>query len=206
MTTTRRAFILDSMAIGGLALTSSACSSTSMHKPEILRVHIFVVPDEVFGGSKGAGPLTDVELTAAEPHVRQNARRLNLDATSIIVMRGQPANFHRDKLIRHNPAGARETVLKVWTESDVIEWQSDRPFAIVTIEKAEPPAPSVASAPKNPFYGDIPFNAASSDSTYKYQTPKLRASANGQQYKISLRIDGRLVDPDIICGSPPESA
>lgn len=208
MATTRRSLMLDAMLLGGLALASSGCWwSAWLHKPETLHVYILVVPDEAVGGPAAHPhqPLTPPELQRAEEWLKRNVPKDRLKPTSIIVIHDEPASFlPNDTLIAHDPRGHRETILRVWTESDRIEWQSDRLFKIVKIDKAGPPAVTISDAPKDPFYSGMPYvGALVGEKDYKIQSSKLMASANNQQYKISLQVDDRVVDPDIICGSPP---
>ncbi|PYR60228.1 MAG: hypothetical protein DMF91_12770, partial [Acidobacteria bacterium] len=76
---------------------------------------------------------------------------------------------------------------------------------ITNIQKAPSPGfQGGASAPVNPFYEAVtPYSAKESGGRYIYQTSTARRESNGQQYKITFRIAGRIVDPDIACGFPP---
>jgi hypothetical protein len=229
MTTTRRTFIFESLALGGIAVTDPARllgavqrrgsptpTPPPQHQPQILRVKIYLVPEDVLGGGwKPRTRLTDAQLKKAEDHVKQVATAQGLGPTSIIVVRDQPTSYTNVakrgqptvmKLLRHDPNGHRETVLPVWTESDRVEWQSVQAFEIVGIQKAPRPGfqAAGASVPANPFYDAVtPYSAKESGGSYIIQTSTARRESNGQQYKITFRIAGRIVDPDIACGFPP---
>jgi len=229
MTTTRRTFIFESLALGGIAVTDPARllgavqrrgsptpKPPPQHAPQILRVKIYLVPEDVLGGPwQPHHRLTNKELKKAEAHVKQVAVAQRLEPTSIIVVRDQatsytnvaPRNKPPDmKLLRHDPNGHKETVLRVWTESDRVEWQAAQAFEITNIQKAPAPGFQAAGAgvPANPFYDAVtPYAAKESGGFYTIQTSTARKEANGQQYKITFRIAGRLVDPDIACGFPP---
>ena len=50
-----------------------------------------------------------------------------------------------------------DTVLRVWTESDTIEYQCDEPFEIVRVERA---GWKIYDAPDNPFgFGEVKYIA-----------------------------------------------
>jgi len=229
MATTRRTFIFESLALGGITLTDPARllgaaqrrgsptpTPPPQHEPQILRVKIYLVPEDVLGGPwQPRRRLTDAELKKAETHVKQVAAAQELGPTSIIVVRDQPTSYTNVakrgrptvmKLLRHDPNGHRETVLPVWTESDRVEWRFAQPFEIVGIQKAPLPGFQAAGAgvPANPFYDAVtPYSAKESGGLYIIQTSTARRESNGQQYKITFRIAGRIVDPDIACGFPP---
>ena len=107
-----------------------------------------------------------------------------------------------------------DTVLRVWTESDTIEYQCDRRFEIVKVEKE---GWKIYDAPDNPFgSGKVDYKAqerqlGTGKRQYFWTSSVLPATANNQQYKMTFKIfdengkNGELVDPDIVCGNPPPS-
>jgi hypothetical protein len=230
MATTRRTFIFESLALGGITLTDPARllgaaqrrgsptpTPPPQHEPQILRVKIYLVPEDVLGGPwHPRTRLTDTQLRKAEIHVKQVAATQELGPTSIIVVRDQPTSYTNLakqgqppnlKLLRHDPNGHHETVLPVWTESDRVEWYAAQPFEITNIQKAPVPGFQSATAPSNPFYDPVtPYLAKEASGRYVVQTSTARRESNGQQYKITFRIAGRIVDPDIACGFPPPGA
>jgi len=166
-----------------------------------------------------------------------------LKPTDIVVIGSQPASvrvFNRDRkpgahhavdtpnsaalpgelpIKRLGPHDDRsgDTVLRVWTESDTIEYQCDVPFEIVEVNRA---GWKMYDAPDNPFgVGKVKYTARErkSDTDEKpiwvWTSGLLPARANNQQYKMTFRIGGRfidgelvggeLVDPDVVCGDPP---
>src|SRR2546422_2985812 len=143
--------------------SSDVCSSDlpsppPHHDAQILKVRIYLVPEDVLGVPwTPRKPLTGAELRKAEAHVKQVAVHEELVPTSIIVVRDQPTSYTKVvvkrgqppvlKPLRHDPKGHRETVLQVWTESDRVEWQFAQPFEITQIQKAPLPGFQAASAP-----------------------------------------------------------
>jgi hypothetical protein len=113
--------------------------------------------------------------------------------------------------------GHKDTVLRVWTESDTVEYQCDTKFEIVKVEKAgwkifrttddlfEREKHREAIEEKNATI-DASGNPKS---VWKWKSGLIPDSANNQQYKMTFRIfDERGekpvdVDPDIVCGDPP---
>jgi hypothetical protein len=101
----------------------------------------------------------------------------------------------------------RDTVLRVWTESDTIEYQCDEEFEIVLVERA---GWKIYGAPDIPFdNGPLPYRseqrkrATDGKPIWVWTSSVLPAKANNQQYKMSFRINGELIDPDVACGDPP---
>ena len=106
----------------------------------------------------------------------------------------------------------KDTVLRVWTSSDTVEYQCDRKFEIVKVERANW---NIHGAPPNPFEaerGRTPYEATEERTTdasgkpkseWKWTSGVVPASANNQQYKTTFKIDGKLIDPDVVCGDPP---
>ena len=107
----------------------------------------------------------------------------------------------------------RDTVLKIWTESDTVEYQCAERFEIVTVEQANW---RIHGAPPNLFArerGSLPYEANEEPATtgpagnprpvWKWTSGTVPASANNQQYKMTFKIGNDLVDPDVVCGDPP---
>ena len=97
-----------------------------------------------------------------------------------------------------------DTVLRVWTESDTIEYQCDEEFEIVRVERA---GWKIYGAPDNPFAGRPPYKATprATDGLWIWRSSVLPATADNQQYKMTFKVNGKLVDPDVLCGNPPPS-
>jgi hypothetical protein len=128
-----------------------------------------------------------------------------------------PNDSPRRKLFAHNDR-LKDTVLRVWTHSDTVEYQCDREFKIVKVERANW---NIHGAPRNPFEakrGRTPYKAMEEKtadasgkpkSVWKWTSGVVPVSANNQQYKMTFRIfDERGknpvdVDPDVVCGDPP---
>ncbi len=135
-----------------------------------------------------------------------------LKPTDIVVVGREPASVRETGQARQLMAHDHhhmDTVLGVWTESDTIEYQCDEPFAIVGVNRA---GWKIHGAPENPFgHGDVEYIAqkrrrsANEKPIWVWTSGFLPASANNQQYKMTFRIDGQDIDPDIVCGNPPPS-
>jgi hypothetical protein len=129
----------------------------------------------------------------------------------IVVVGREPAsvvNKERRRQLAAHDHHITDTVLRVWTEADTIEYQCDEPFEIVSVEKA---GWKIHGAPDNPFgIGKANYKAQERSlpggkKQYVWTSGFLPATANNQQYKASFRIGGQLIDPDVVCGSPPPS-
>jgi hypothetical protein len=107
----------------------------------------------------------------------------------------------------------RDTVLRLWTESDTVEYQCDEPF---TIDEVMRTGWNIYGAPDNPFErerGRTPYEATEErtsttaagqpKSVWKWTSGVVPASANNQQYKPTFKIRGESIDPDVVCGDPP---
>jgi hypothetical protein len=99
----------------------------------------------------------------------------------------------------------KDTVLRVWTGSDTIEYQCDEEFEIVKVERA---GWKIYGAPENPFKGNLPYRATERAATggkplWAWTSSVLPATANNQQYKMTFKINREEVDPDVVCGDPP---
>ena len=100
-------------------------------------------------------------------------------------------------------------MLRVWTESDTIEYQCAEPFAIVGVERA---GWKIYDAPDNPFgFGKVEYIAqerkgkTDEKRIWVWTSGLLPATANNQQYKMTFKIGDETIDPDVACGSPPPS-
>jgi hypothetical protein len=115
------------------------------------------------------------------------------------------------RLFGHD-ARHKDTVLRVWTESDTVEYQCDRPFTIEEVKRA---GWHIHRSPANPFERErkgTPYTAIQERTidasgnlkfVWKWTSGTVPASANNQQYKATFKIDGELIDPDVVCGDPP---
>jgi hypothetical protein len=126
---------------------------------------------------------------------------------------GEPPKKRLDRHDDHN----RDTILRVWTESDTIEYQCDEEFEIVRMERA---GWKLFDAPDNPFErerGAAPYKATKEPtstmdadgnpkSVWKWTSGVVPATANNQQYKATFKIRDEEIDPDVVCGDPPPSA
>ena len=125
-----------------------------------------------------------------------------------VVISGKPTR----RLVGHEHHDT-DTVLRVWIESDTIEYQCDVKFEIVKVERA---GWKIYDAPGIPFAnGPLPYRAerkpraTDGKPIWVWTSSVLPATANNQQYKMAFKIfdengkNGELVDPDIVCGNPP---
>jgi len=160
---------------------------------------------------------TDIVVIGSEP---ASVRVLDKDGTPV----APPAADARSSAARRGKTLTRDlhphddrnrdTVLRVWTESDTIEYQCDQKFAIVKVKKA---GWKLFGAPDDPFEtkrGKAPYKATKEQAStldaagnptfvWKWKSGVVPASANNQQYKATFRIAGQLIDPDVVCGDPP---
>jgi hypothetical protein len=143
-----------------------------------------------------------------------------LKPTDIVVVGREPASVRtvdsegnpKERALDAHNHHHKDTVLPVWTESDTIEYQCDRRFEIVKVEKE---GWKIYNAPDNPFgSGKVDYKAQERQlgrgkKQYFWTSSVLPATANNQQYKMTFKIfdengkNGKLVDPDIVCGNPP---
>jgi hypothetical protein len=112
----------------------------------------------------------------------------------------------------------RDTVLKVWTESDIVEYQCAEKFEIVDVKQVKR---MIDGAPANLFERErgaltpetryvameemTPGPAGNPVPVWKWTSGTVPASANDQQYKMTFKIGNDLIDPDVVCGDPPPS-
>ena len=134
------------------------------------------------------------------------------EAASVRVVPGQESvggvrTQQTRKLDEHNERH-RDTVLKVWTESDTVEYQCEKEFAIVGVKQVN----RIDGAPANLFErsGPMPYEAREEPPTpgnpvrvWKWTSVTVPQSANDQQYKMTFKIGDELIDPDVVCGDPP---
>ena len=134
-----------------------------------------------------------------------------LKPTDIVVVGQEPASVctikHKRHVLAHDDRN-KVTVLRVWTESDTIEYQCDVPFEIVRVKKA---GWEIYDAPDDPFgnskdgYKAQPRDAAGENQRplWVWTSGLLPARANNQQYKMTFKIGDEEIDPDVVCGDPP---
>jgi hypothetical protein len=118
----------------------------------------------------------------------------------------QPSEAEPTRRLENHDDRNRDTVLRVWTESDTIEYQCEEPFAITKVEKA---GWRIFGTPDNPFQDSPPYEAEEMPRAngekplWVWRSGELTAKANNQQYKATFKIGGELIDPDVVCGDPP---
>jgi hypothetical protein len=112
----------------------------SVHTAQIHRVRIFVVPDSALRGELPPvgkkNLVTPRHLELAHNHVLHEAPDVADDVHAVIVIGDKAATFLDGKLVPHDEA-IKHAAIRVHTESDLIEWEADRAFTIVSTEKAE---------------------------------------------------------------------
>ena len=163
---------------------------------------------------------TDIVVMGSEP---ASVRVLDKDGKPVAPHTADTRNsaaLPGESLTRHlhpHDDRNRDTVLRVWTESDTIEYQCDEEFEIVRMERA---GWKLFGAPDNPFErerGATPYKATKEPTSttdadgnprfvWKWTSGVMPATANNQQYKATFRIRGKLIDPDVVCGDPPPTA
>jgi hypothetical protein len=133
----------------------------------------------------------------------RTAPELADDVRAIIIIGDKAATFLNGTLVQHDDA-IRHAAIRVFTESDVIEWECNEAFTIESTEKADHPIWQKNGTPDNPFYTGPPFDGERlSNGRFRARSSKTRAEANDQQYKAFIKIGDRLIDPDYVCGDPP---
>lgn len=140
-----------------------------------------------------------------------------LKPTDIVVVGRAPASVRKLKegpRLRVHDDRNRDTVLRVWTDSDTVEYQCDERFEIVKMERA---GWKIYDAPENPFKRsgeEPPYRAEQRQGPtggkliWSWKSGQVPATANNQQYKMTFKIfdekgNEELVDPDVVCGDPP---
>ena len=140
--------------------------------------------------------------TASVRTVDSSGKPVSADATT---QAHQTAPEPTRRLFAHDDRH-RDTVLRVWTESDTIEYECDEEFEIVKVERA---GWKIHGAPQDPFANARPYraerrqHATGGEPLWAWTSSVLPATANNQQYKMTFKINGELIDPDVICGFPP---
>jgi hypothetical protein len=191
----------------------------------IVRIVVVPVPgaiDAPGSHTPGHHSLTNEQLKEAEAELKNMNAPSSSDETSqtpakmfdvltstdIVVVRGEATSLRdsseKRELCRHDDRN-RDTVLRVWTESDTIEYQCDQQFEIVKVERA---GWKIYGAPDDPFGNGGPYMAqekprAGQKPLWVWTSGLLPSRANNQQYKMTFKIGGQLVDPDVACGDPP---
>jgi hypothetical protein len=111
------------------------------------------------------------------------------------------------KLFAHDDRH-RDTVLRVWTESDTIEYRCEEAFEILEVKSV---GWKIYGAPDNPFANKKPYKAQQVQGAkggkplWVWRSSRLPATANNQQYKMTFKIGDEKIDPDVVCGDPPPS-
>jgi len=164
-----------------------------------------------------APPSSTVLSGSSQPNVTSTERKKEFDVlkpTDIVVMGQEPASLITidssgrrvpRRLLAHDE-GNRHAVLRVWTESDTIEYQCEEKFAITKVEKA---GWKIHDTPDNPFQEPLPYEAkempraSGQKPLWVWKSKVLKSTANNQQYKATFKIGGKLIDPDVVCGDPP---
>jgi hypothetical protein len=158
-------------------------------------------------------------LRHLQPHVQAHLN--GLAPTSIVVVpdptygkgstSGHPASYEGGVLKPHTANPHARTVLKVWTETDQIEYICDAPFEIARVDKVndwykEKHVPVVEASKDFPFHQKLP-ESRSKGTQHHLLTSTLRWEANDKQYKMTFKIaqsqTETTVDPDYYCGFPP---
>lgn len=82
---------------------------------------------------------------------------------------------------------------------DFVVWHSDHPFAIADVRpiSAYPDRARRYSGPNNPFYRELPFGDDQSDASRVVVSGPIRPTAVGGLFKVTLRINGKEIDPHI---------
>jgi hypothetical protein len=177
-------------------------------------------PKNMFEALKPTDIVAIGQEAASVRVVDENGKAVPLDESGQPVPRSTadtrnsavPNDSPTRRLFAHDDRN-RDTVLRVWTESDTIEYQCDQEFEIVKVERA---GWKIYGSPENIFEPDRPF-----DGSFTYKAEKrttggkliwfwksgvLPATANNQQYKMTFKIGKQKIDPDVVCGDPPPSA
>ncbi len=98
------------------------------------------------------------------------------------------------------------------SHQEPVLWISDSPFRILDISREGVPPKKVrrlairraryARPPRNPFYREFPRQGRAlrgRDGKYRLSTGPAKPNAVGYGYKITFRIEGKVVDPCIVC-------
>jgi hypothetical protein len=150
---------------------------------------------------------TDIVVIGKEP---ASVRLVDKDGHGAArAASGAPSSDLTRRLFAHNHCH-QDTVLRVWTDSDTVEYQCDRAFEIVRVERSGWKLYGTAEDPFENSREKAPYRAteardASGKPVWTWKSGVVPASANNQQYKATFLIDGQEIDPDVVCGDPPPS-
>jgi hypothetical protein len=163
---------------------------------------------------------------APEKHVRivivpeqtaeAEARQKRVKVTDLIFKKNaadrideHPMFFSRDKLEGHGD-GCGENLLRISiSRHEEVVWEADTKFEILDITKnttchpSDVPRPTEAATPLvpgNPFFGTMPYGSTIS-APFEVHSGRARPESLNQVYKIKIRINGQILDPDLICMS-----
>jgi hypothetical protein len=157
-------------------------------------VHIIFVPDDVVPCGSPSNP-TENELKEVAKHIGKPA------PTDVIVFGGNPLHFAGEKLKKHpnvhktNP----ETVLKLYRSThDRAVWWSEKDFQI---NKFEQETPGDDKKAKEPFDQIPPTERQNSlgGAIFVARSGVPVSQAYGQEYKMTFKMDGRTIDPNMDC-------
>ena len=144
---------------------------------------------------------TDIVVVGQKP---ASVRTIDVSGNPVSGPADQPGTTRR--LFAHNHHH-KDTVLRLWTESDTVEYLCDEEFEIALVEQADP---RISGAPEIPFNsGPLPYRSAQTpratggEPVWSWTSSVVPATANKQQYKLSFKIRRELIDPDVACGDPP---
>ena len=161
-----------------------------------------------------APPSATVVAGSSQSNVTSTKPKKEFDVlkpTDIVVMGREPVSLRtidsagKRRLENHDDRN-KDTVLRVWTDSDTIEYQCEEEFAITKVEKA---GWKIHGTPDNPFQEALPYEAkempraSGQKPLWVWRSGVLTAKANNQQYKATFKIRGKKIDPDVVCGDPP---
>jgi hypothetical protein len=166
-------------------------------------VHIILLPNDVTDIRSAFDRKRELK-NRAHGDVMREARRFlqghpNPAPTDVVVFAGRPWHFANRRLRRHSRAmhhKYKRTVLKVSrTKAERAVWWCEMPFRITGIVNTrEGPV-------RHPF--PIPATVEESDRDgnpiYVARAMVHPATADGKRFKISFRIEGQTIDPDMDC-------
>lgn len=164
-------------------------------------VHIIFVRDEVVLAEThlstfGQGPVAAATLKQAATHIGPTI------ATDIVVLAGQPFHFAKGELHPHPRVHIDhpETILKLYRRrKERAVWWSERPFEIFDIVP-EAGADNVgAPYPFSARLETVSQMAIDNKTIFVARSTIPIAAADDHEYKISFRIEGREIDPNMYC-------
>jgi hypothetical protein len=175
------------------------------HKATIVRVKIHIIEDSTVvaaASARGVGPLTVPVLKMASAHVKKKVPALAENPRNVFILRGEVLTSVNGNLVPHDEA-IKKSMVRLWSELDIIEWECDRPFVIVDLRKAHNGFYVNALAPDDPFHVMPPYKSDISGARHRVVSSAMKTSANNQQYKFRIQVNGEIFDPDVVCGTPP---